>query len=77
MRHLDKRTGEYELTSMVCILLCVIRKIYNGTVYATTVVKQIKYTPLCQHLFLLTAAGNATCFDPFLGPSSGVQEYWY
>jgi hypothetical protein len=21
--------------------------------------------------------GTATCFDPFLGSTSGVQEYWY
>jgi hypothetical protein len=26
---------------------------------------------------LLAADSNATFFDPFLGSSSGVQEYWY
>jgi hypothetical protein len=63
------------LTFMVCILLCVIQKKYNGTVYTTMILKKIKYTLLCQHFFLLVVDGDAACFDPFLGSSSGVQEY--
>jgi hypothetical protein len=26
---------------------------------------------------LLAAGGNATCFHPFLEPSTGEQEYWH
>jgi hypothetical protein len=32
---------------------------------------------VCQHLFSVAAGGNATCFAPFLGSSSGIQEYWH
>jgi hypothetical protein len=44
---------------IVCILLCVISKIYDGTVYTTTILKETKWTLLCQHLFLLAVDGNA------------------
>jgi hypothetical protein len=55
----------------------ILRKIYNGTVYTTITLKEIKETLLCQHLFLLAVGGNVICFDPFLGSSSGVQEHRY
>jgi hypothetical protein len=35
----------------------------------------IKWMILCQHLFLFIVGGIATCFDTFLGSSSGVHEY--
>jgi hypothetical protein len=47
---------------MVCILLCVIQKIYNGTVYTTIILKEKKN--LCQHLFLLGVGGNAVHTEP-------------
>jgi hypothetical protein len=53
----------------------VIRKIYNGTVYTTIFLKEIKQTLLCQYLFLLSVGGNATCFDPFLGSSTGTRSW--
>jgi hypothetical protein len=52
-------------------------KIYNGIFHTAIILKETKETLLCQHLFLLAAGGNAILFDPFLGPSSGIQEHWY
>jgi hypothetical protein len=48
---------------VVCILLCVIRGIYNGAVYTTIILKK----DYCINICLLAADGNATCFDPFIG----------
>jgi hypothetical protein len=78
----DYRFSRYKTTRhtdlfMVCNLLCVTRKIYTGTVYTTIILKDTKYTLLCQYLFLLAVGGNATRFDHFLCSSSGVQKYWY
>jgi hypothetical protein len=47
----------------------------NGTVDTTIILKETKYTLLYQYLFVLAVSGNATCFDSFLGSSSGLQEY--
>jgi hypothetical protein len=49
--------------------------IYNGIVYTKIVLKETDTT--VSTFVLLAVDGNATCFDPFLGSSSGVQECWY
>jgi hypothetical protein len=36
--------------------------------------REAKQTLLCQHLFLFVFGGIATCFDPFLGSSSGLKQ---
>jgi hypothetical protein len=56
-------------------IVCHTNDIYNGKVYTAMILKKIKYTLPCQHLFLLVVDGDATCFDPLLGSSSGIQEY--
>jgi hypothetical protein len=51
----------------VCILLCVIRDIYNDTVCTTIILKKRQNRYYCINICLLAADGNATCFDPFIG----------
>jgi hypothetical protein len=50
------------------------RKLYNGTIYITVLKETNRH--YCVNIVLLAVGRNATCFDPFLGSSSGVQEYW-
>jgi hypothetical protein len=50
---------------MECILLCIIWNIYNGTLYTTIILKETKYTILCQHLFLLVVGGQCFYIWPF------------
>jgi hypothetical protein len=38
--------------------------------------KEKIYILLCQHLFLCIVGGIVTCFDSFLGSSSGVHQYY-
>jgi predicted N-acetyltransferase YhbS len=76
------KIGQYHLLQLrkdqvkihVLHLVC---KFDNGTVYTSIILKEMKVTLLYHHLVLLASGGNNTGFNPILGTSSGMKEYWY
>jgi hypothetical protein len=58
---------------MVCILLCVIYE--KGIVLDNHTTNKKNHTTVSAFA-LFIVGGNATCFDSFLGSSSGVCEYF-
>jgi hypothetical protein len=55
---------------------CYLRKYIIWDIRTTNNQRETKWTLLCQHLFLFGFGGIATYFDPFLGSSSDVHEYY-
>jgi hypothetical protein len=60
----------------VCILLCVIYRIYvyiESSLHNSITERTTKYTLICQHLVLFV--GHATCFDPCFRHHQAHDEY--